>query len=65
MTARTRRYLALTATKLLETGELEQRVAELEAVLKPRKEVPKANALVFTPIALSPRRPESCVTGGP
>jgi hypothetical protein len=29
---------AQTATKLLETGELEERVAELEAVIKRRKE---------------------------
>ena len=29
------------ATKLLETGELEQRVAELEAILKPRIEAAK------------------------
>ena len=29
------------ATKLLETGELEQRVAELESILKPRIEAAK------------------------
>ncbi|MEX2225255.1 MAG: hypothetical protein WEB52_02255 [Dehalococcoidia bacterium] len=30
------------ATKLLETGELEQRVAELEAILKPRQQAAKS-----------------------
>jgi hypothetical protein len=34
--ARTLAYLGLTATKLLDAGELEERVAQLEAALEPR-----------------------------
>jgi hypothetical protein len=34
--ARTLAYLAQTATKLLDAGELEERVAQLEAALEPR-----------------------------
>jgi hypothetical protein len=42
-TARLRVLIAAmqSATKLLETGELEQRVAELETILKPREDVTK------------------------
>jgi hypothetical protein len=34
-------YLAQTATKLLESGEFEDRLAQLESVLEPRKEKDK------------------------
>jgi hypothetical protein len=36
MSARTLAYLAQTATKLLEVGELEERVARVESALGPR-----------------------------
>jgi hypothetical protein len=39
--SRTLAYLAMVAAKLLETGELEQRIASLEAVVHQQKALPR------------------------